>query len=126
MGVVASERAKHLRNIAIIVGLALAVWLVPGGDRASMTISNLLTIAFVAGLLFFGYRMYMEHRETIFGLPERQRGILYAAIALATITLVATRRMWEDGGGLGAMLWLAFLVLSVWAVYSVWRAQREY
>lgn len=122
----ASERAKHLRNIAIIVGLALAVWLVPGGDRASMTISNLLTIAFVAGLLFFGYRMYMEHRETIFGLPERQRGILYAAIALATITLVATRRMWEDGGGLGAMLWLAFLVLSGWAVYSVWRAQREY
>ena len=89
--------------------LAVAVWKLPGGGAASLTISNLLTIIFVGGLLFFGYRMYMENRETIFGLAERQRGILYAAIALATITLVATRRMWDEGGGLGAILWLGFL-----------------
>jgi hypothetical protein len=123
---VGSERGKHLRNIAIVVGLALVVWLVPGGERASVTIGNLLTVVFVGGLLFFGYRLYMEHRETIFGLPERQRGILYAAIALATITIVATRRMWQDGGGLGAILWLAFLGLTIWGLLTVWRAYREY
>jgi hypothetical protein len=123
---VESERGKHIRNIAIIVGLALVVWLVPGGERASVTVSNLLTVIFVGGLLFFGYRLYMEHRDTIFGLPERQRGILYAAIALATITIVATRRMWQDGGGLGAVLWLAFLGLAVWGLMTVWRAYREY
>jgi ATP/ADP translocase len=123
---VESERGKHIRNIAIIVGLALVVWLVPGGERASVTVSNLLTVIFVGGLLFFGYRFYMEHRDTIFGLPERQRGILYAAIALATITIVATRRMWQDGGGLGAVLWLAFLGLAVWGLMTVWRAYREY
>jgi hypothetical protein len=122
---VGPDRGTHLRNIAIIVGLALAVWLVPGGGAASVTISNLLSIIFIGGLLFFGYRMYMEHRETIFGLPERNRGILYAAIALGTITLVATSRMW-DAGGLGAMLWLAFMVLAIWGLYSVWRAYREY
>ena len=120
-----SERGKHVRNIAIIVALALAVWLVPGGGAASVTISNLLSIIFIGGLLFFGYRMYMEHRDTIFGLPERSRGILYAAIALGGITLVATSRMW-DAGGLGAMLWLAFMVLAIWGLYSVWRAYREY
>jgi hypothetical protein len=85
-----------------------------------------LTVVFVGGLLFFGYRIYMEHRESIFGLPERQRGILYAAMALATITIVATRRMWQDGGGLGALLWLAFLALAIWGLISVWRAYREY
>jgi hypothetical protein len=122
---VGSERGKHLRNIAIIVLLAVAVWQVPGGDTAGATVSNLLTTIFVGGLLFFGYRMYMEHRETLFGLTERQRGILYAAAALATITIVATRRMWDEGG-LGAILWLAFLALSVYAVLSVWRAYREY
>ena len=79
MGLVGPETGKHLRNIAIIVVLAVAVWKVPGGGDASQTISNLLTIIFVGGLLFFGYRMYMENRETLFGLPERQRGILYAA-----------------------------------------------
>jgi hypothetical protein len=77
-------------------------------------------------MLFFGYRMYMEHRDSLFSLTERQRGILYAAVALAAITLVATRRMWDEGGGLGAVLWLGFLALSIYAVYSVWRAYREY
>jgi ATP/ADP translocase len=122
---VGPDRGKHLRNIAIVIGLALAVWLVPGGDTASVTISNLLTIVFVGGLLFFGYKMYMEHRESIFGLEERNRGILYAAIALGAITLVATRRLWDEGG-LGAMIWLAFMALAIWGLVSVWRAYREY
>ena len=119
------DRGTHLRNISIIIGLALVVWLVPGGDTASLTISNLLTIVFVAGMLFFGYRLYMEHRDSIFGLTDRQRGTVYAAIALAIITLVATRRMW-DAGGLGAVLWLAFLCGAIYALISVWRAYREY
>ena len=119
------DRNKHLRNIAIVIGLALAVWLVPGGDTASVTISNLLSIIFIGGLLFFGYRIYMQNRETIFGLEERSRGVLYAAIALGAITLVATGRMW-DSGGLGAMLWLAFIALAIWGLVTVWRAYREY
>ena len=119
------DRGKHIRNILIILVLALGVWLIPGGARASSTISNILSIAFLGGLLFFGYRLYMEHRESIFGLEERQRGILYAAIALGAITLVATSRMWNSGG-LGALLWLAFIALAVWGLYSVWRAYRSY
>ena len=119
------DRGKHIRNILIIVLLALAVWLVPGGDAASVTISNLLSIIFVGGLLFLAYRLYMENRETIFGLEERQRGVLYAGAALIAITLVATRRMWE-AGGLGAIVWLMLLGAGVYAIVGVWRAYREY
>jgi hypothetical protein len=119
------DRNKHLRNIAIVVLLAVIVWQVPGGDSASLTINNVLGIVFIGGLLFFGYRMYMEHRDSIFGLEERTRGILYASIALGAITLVATSRMW-DNGGLGAVLWLAFMSLSIWGLYSTWRAYRSY
>jgi hypothetical protein len=122
---VGPDGGKHLRNIGIIVALAVVIWLVPGGDTASVTISNLLGILFLGGLLFFGYRLYMEHRDTIFGLAERQRGILYASFALAAITLVATRRMWDEGG-IGAILWLLFMGLSIWGFYTVWRAYREY
>ena len=119
------DRNKHLRNIAIIVLLAVVVWLVPGGDAASLTVSNVLGVVFIGGLLFFGYRLYMENRDTILGLEERQRGILYASIALGAITLVATRRMWDEGG-LGAVLWLAFMSAAIWGLYSTWRAYREY
>ena len=119
------DRGKHLRNIAIILGLTLVVWLVPGGDAAGRTIDNLLGIIFLGGLLFFGYRLYMERKETIFGLEERQRGVLYAGLALLAITLVATSRMW-DAGGVGALVWLALMGAGIYAVYGVWRAYRTY
>ena len=119
------DRGTHIRNIAIVIALAVVVWKLPGGDTASLAISNLLGLIFIGGMLFFGYRFYMENRETIFGLGERPRGILYASIALAAITLIATRRMW-DAGGIGAILWLAFIGLAVWGLYSVWRLYREY
>jgi len=122
---VGPDRGKHLRNIAIIVLLAVVVWQVPGGDRAGSTIANIISIIFVGGLLFFGYRLYMENRETLFGLEERQRGVLYAGAALIAITLVATRRMW-DAGGVGAILWLMMIGAGVYAIVGVWRAYREY
>ena len=125
MFAVGPDRGTHLRNIAIVLVLAVAVWKLPGGGTASLTISNVLGVIFIGGLLFFGYRIYMENRETIFGLEERQRGILYASVALIAITLIATGRMW-DSGGLGAVLWLAFISLAVWGLYSVWRVYREY
>jgi hypothetical protein len=122
---VGPDTGKHLRNIAIVLALAVIVWQVPGGGTSAATINNILGIIFIGGLLFFGYRMYMENRETIYGLGERNRGILYASVALAAITLVATERMW-DNGGLGAVLWLAFISAAVYGLYYVWRAYREY
>jgi len=119
------DRNKHLRNIAIILLLAVAVWKLPGGGTASRTIENIFAVLFVAGMAFFGYRMYMEHRESIFSLGERQRAIMYGAIALAAFALIATRRLW-DAGGLGAMLWLLMLGAAGWALYSVWRAYKTY
>jgi len=73
------ERGKTLRNIAIIVGLALIVWLLPAGATAADVITNVLSVIFMAGLMFFGYRMYMEHRATLFDLEDRTRVLLYGS-----------------------------------------------
>ena len=120
------DRYKNLRNVAIILLLAVAVWKLPGGGTAARTISNLFSVLFLGGLFFFGYRTYMEHRESIFSLEERQRGLMYGALALLVFALVATRRMWDDAGALGAFLWLAMLGAAGWALYSVWRAYKTY
>jgi hypothetical protein len=122
---VGPDGLKHLRNIAIIIGLAVVVWQVPHGATAAGTISNLLSILFVGGLLFLAYRLYMERREMIMGLEDRQRGILYGSLALATITLVATRKWW-DAGGVGTLVWLVLMCLALYGVYYVWRAYRTY
>jgi hypothetical protein len=122
---VGPDRAKHIRNILIIVALALIVWLVPGGGTGSATIYNLLTILLTAGLLFFGYRLYMEHRATIFGLGDNQRALLYGSVAAAVVALLATNKLWNDGG-LGALVWFALLSLAGFGIYRVWRAYSEY
>lgn len=119
------DRNKHLRNIAIILVIAVGVWKLPGGGTAAGTIGNIFSVLFIAGLGFLGYRVYMERRETLFGLPERQRGLLYGSLAMIAFALVATRTLW-DSGGLGALLWLAMLSAAGWALYSVWRAYRAY
>ena len=119
------DRAKNIRNVLIIIGLALVVWLVPGGGAGSSTIYNLLTIILTAGLLFFGYRLYMEHRATIFGIGDNQRAILYGAVAVACIALLATSKLWDEGG-LGALLWIALLGSPRGVIYRVWRSYSEY
>ena|SRR5689334_9967227 len=119
------DRNKHIRNAAIVLALAVAVWKIPGGGTASATIANIFSVIFLASLFFLGYRVYMERRETLFGLEERQRGLLYGALALATFAVVATDRLWH-AGPLGPMLWLAMLGASAWALYSVWRAYKTY
>ena len=119
------DRAKHIRNIVIIVALALIVWLVPGGGSGSSTIYNLLTIILTAGLLFFGYRLYMEHRATIFGLGDQQRAVLYGSLTMAALALLATSRLW-DAGGLGALIWIGLLALAAWGIFRVWKTYSEY
>ena len=119
------DALKNLRNVAIILVIAVAVWKLPGGGTAANTIGNVFAVFFIGGLFFLGYRLYMERREVILGLEERQRGLLYGALALAAFALIATRRMW-DAGGLGAVIWMAMLGASAYAIYSVWRAYSSY
>jgi hypothetical protein len=119
------EPRKHLRNAAIVLALALGVWLLPGGGIAADVIGYVLSVLLLGGLAFFGYRLYMEHRSTLFDLPDRPRTILYASAAVATIAFVATSRMW-NAGGLAILLWFALLGGAFYGVYTVFRAHREY
>jgi hypothetical protein len=120
-----SDGTKTLRNVAIIVALAVVVWKVPGGGTASLAISNLLSIILLGGLAFFGYRMYMEHRVSLDMLGDRTRAVLYGSLGLAVLAVVATSRMWNAGGPI-VLLWFAMLGLAGYGVYSVWRSAREY
>jgi hypothetical protein len=124
MGAV-SDRVKNLRNVGIIIVLALLVWLLPQGATGAQTVSNLLSVIFLAGLAFFAYRMYMENRTALFDLPDRSRVLLYGSVTLLLITLTATSRMWNASGGF-ILLWFALIGLAVYGFATVLRAYRDY
>lgn len=125
MSGVGPDRSTHLRNFGILILLAVAVWRLPGGGTAAATLNNVLGLVFAGGLVFFGYRMYMEHRTSIFGLEDRARALLYGSGVLLALALIATGRLWDDGG-FGVLVWLALIGAAVYGLLTVWRAAREY
>jgi hypothetical protein len=115
---------KTLRNVAIIVAIAFAVYLIPGGGRAASTFEAALVTAFALGIGYLLVRLYREHRIAIHGLGDRHRALLYAAIVAGAFDVLARARMWESG--IGELAWFVLLGLIVYAVMAVVRRWRSY
>ncbi len=115
---------KVARNVAIILAIAAAVAFLPGGWPAAAFFGTLLTIVMLTGVVLFAGRMYMERRIDLFSLGDRNRALLYGAAAVIVLTLTASRRLFETG--IGTVAWLVLICGAVFALFWVWRAQREY
>jgi hypothetical protein len=115
---------KTARNIAIVLAIAAAVYLLPGGGRAAQTFEAALWVAFGAGIAFIGLRAYREHRLWIHGLGDRHRGLLYGALAVGAFAWMARARMWETG--LGELAWFVLVLGVLWAAMEVFRYSRTY
>lgn len=113
----------NVRNVLIVLGLAAVVWLVPGGGNVSDALLQTLVIAMLGSLAWLAVRLYRERRSDLYALGDRNRAILYASLGLATITVVATERLWRTG--LGSLAWFAMIGLSVYGAFHVLRAARD-
>jgi hypothetical protein len=118
------ERMKTARNVAIIVAIAAAVYVLPGGGRAARTFESALWVAFGVGIGYLGIRLYREHRISLHSLGDRHRGMLYGAVALAVFAYAARARMWHTG--LGELVWFVLVGLVVYALLEVYRYSRTY
>ena len=113
-----------LRNIAIVLAIAVAVYAIPGGGTAAGIISSLISVAFAVGIWLFLHHMYREHRMTIFGLGDRHRGILYGSLA-ALLFAGAAAGEWFDSAPL-TLLWFVVLGAAVYGLVATWRYWRAY
>jgi hypothetical protein len=113
-----------VRNVLIVVALAAAVALLPGGGTGAAVVGQLLFLAFAVGAALLLVRLYREHRVEIFSLGDRQRGLLYGAIATIVFCAAAARRFLDSGPGI--LLWFALVGAASYALVVVWRHHREY
>jgi hypothetical protein len=113
-----------LRNIGIILLLALAVFALPGGGLGAGIVRALIGIAFSVAIWFFLMRMYREHRMTIFALGDRYRAVFYGSAAAVLFAGAAANRWWDSGGL--TVLWLVIVGLAIFGFVATYRHWREY
>lgn len=118
------DRLRIARNVAIVALIAAAVQFLPGGGRVASTFAAALWVVFAAGLALFAYRLYREHRVTLYSLGDRHRALLYGAVAVGFVTVAAQPRMWSSG--LGEFAWFALIGLCVYTLLAVYRHSRTY
>ncbi len=116
--------ARTVIYIAIILALAAAVALLPGGGTAAGAVGTALSIAFLGTLAWFGARLYRENRLALMSLEDRWRAVLYIAIGVVVVTLAATGRLWMTSAGV--IVWFALLFGAAYALYATWRQARAY
>jgi hypothetical protein len=119
-----SDSQKTVRNVAIIVVLAAAVDLLPGGGRDAVGFEALLVAAFAIGIGYFGLHAYREHHVSIYGLGERYRPLFYGALGVGTVTVVAKDRMWQTS--FGEIVWFVLMGTVVYALIATYRYWRSY
>lgn len=112
------------RNVAIIIALALVVWLVPGGGDGAALITQILSAVFIVMIVLFMSRLYRQFRGEIFALGDQWRFALYAAAGVAVVTVAATTRLFATGAG--KLLWFALLAAASYTLYLVWQQYRSY
>jgi hypothetical protein len=116
---------KTARNIAIVLLIAAAVFLLPGGGQAASTFEALLLIGFGVGFGYLGLRLYREYRVTVHGLGDVHRARLYGSIALAAFLIAAYNRMLHASALVG-VLWFVLLGLVLYGLMDVYRHWRSY
>ena len=111
------------RNVAIILLLALIVDVAPGGGNAARAIMTAITLDFCALIVFAGYQLYRQNRLTYLGLTDRQRGILLGSLGAIVLMIAGVDELTSTGVGL--LVWLAVIALSIFSLVKIWTDVRS-
>jgi hypothetical protein len=115
---------QTIRNVAIIMALALIVDVAPGGGAAADTVLTLLIMTFMAVIAWFVFRFYRDQELTITGLTDVQRAGLFGSVGAIALLIVGFDELTSFAGGL--LLWIALMAGAVAAIVLIWRSATTY
>jgi hypothetical protein len=115
---------QTIRNIAIILVLAAAVDLLPGGGEAADAVMTALSMTFLAAIAWMGFRFYREQQFTLSTLSDGHKALLFGAIGAIALLIVGFDEFDDFAGGV--VLWIALMAAAVGAIFLVWRDTTRY
>jgi hypothetical protein len=118
------RNARNLRNLAIVMVLALFVAFAPSGGNTADAVFTALTLGFLAGISWMLYTMSRERQLTLATLTDSRRAIFYGALGVIVFAIAGTDKLFASGGG--TLLWILLVVGSVGAIWRVWSEANTY
>jgi hypothetical protein len=118
------DHTKNARNIGIVLLIAAAVFVIPGGGQAASTFEAVLMVGFGVAFGYLGLRFYRERRMSLHGLGDQYRALFYLTVAVAAVAVIGQKRMWQTG--LGELVWFILVGFVVYASVAIVRRARSY
>lgn len=113
-----------MRNVAIVMALALVVAFVPGGGNAADALLAAITMAFLAAIAWALFVFSRENQLTLATLSDGRRAVLYGAVGLIALLIAGSDEMFASG--LGTLGWIILLGAAIAAIWRVWLEARTY
>ena len=111
-----------VRNVAIILLLAAAVALLPGGGRVTEAVFEALSLGFLVVIAWAAYRFLRSEEMTLLAMGDSRRLLFSGAIGLLVLAVAGTSTLWSSG--LGTLLWIVLVGASVVALWRIWTAEK--
>jgi hypothetical protein len=115
---------RNLRNVAIVMLLAVVVAFAPAGGNAADTIVAALTMGFLAAIAWAVFTLSRQNQLTLAALSDGRRAILYAALGLIALLIAGSERLFSSGAG--TLAWILLLGASIAAIWRIWIEANTY
>jgi hypothetical protein len=115
---------RTLRDLAVIMALALAVAFVPSGGNVAAAILTAITMGFLAALAWMLFVLGRQNQLTLATLTDGRRAILYAALGMIALLIAGADELFASGGG--TLLWILLLGASIAAIWRIWIDAHTY
>jgi len=109
---------RTVRNVAIVMLLALAVAFVPAGGNLAEAILTAITMGFLGGIVWFLFVFSRQNQLTLASLGDGRRALLYGALGMIALLIAGQDELFSSGGG--TLLWIVLLAASIAAIWRVW------
>ena len=109
---------RALRNVAIIMLLAVPVAFTATGGNLADALLTALTMGLLAGVAWMVYTFSRDNQLTLATLSDGRRALLYGAIGLILLLIAGTDKLFASGGG--TLLWILLFAAAVAAIWRVW------
>ncbi len=115
---------RTLRNVAIVMALALVVAFVPGGGNAADALLTAITMAFLTAIAWTVYVLSRQNQLTLATLSDGRRAVLYGALGMIALLIAGSDELFATG--LGTLAWLMLLGASIAAIWRIWVEANTY